>query len=208
MPRAGSRRRTGASRDARRRLLDAAATLLATKGYASATARAIGDEAGCNQALVFYHYGTLNELLLAALDASSRDRLQRYRAELENASGLRDVLGVARTLYQTDRESGHINLVAQMMAGGVVDRDLGRQVADRIEPWVELTRHAIHKALPAAVHRRLPVGDIAYVIVAMALGAELLAILSGNHGRTQAALDRISSNRRLLRGLLAAGDTQ
>jgi AcrR family transcriptional regulator len=206
MPRAGSRRRTAASRDARQRLLAAAATLLSTKGYAGATARAIGDEAGCNQALVFYHYGTLNDLLLAALDASSHDRLQRYQAELDNARGLRKVLGVARSLYRSDRESGHINLVAQMVAGGVVDRDLGRQVAQRIEPWIELTQRAIDTTLPAAVRRRLPVGDIAYVIVAMALGAQLLGILSGDHDRTQAALDRLTSSRGLLRGL-GADDT-
>jgi AcrR family transcriptional regulator len=207
MPRAGSRRRTPASRDARQRLLVAATTLLSTKGYAGATARAIGDEAGCNQALVFYHYGTLNDLLLAALDASSQERLQRYQAELDKASGLREVLGVARNLYRADRESGHINLVAQMVAGGVVDRDLGRQVAQRVEPWIELTRNAVETTLPGALRRRLPVADIAYVIVAMALGTQLLAILSGDHNRTQAALDRLTRSRGLLRGL-GADDTR
>jgi AcrR family transcriptional regulator len=201
MPRAGSRRRTAASRDTRERLLAAATTLLSTKGYAGATARAIGDQAGCNQALVFYHYGTLNDLLLAALDASSQERLQHYQAELDHARGLREVLGVARSLYRSDRESGHINLVAQMVAGGVVDRDLGHQVAQRVAPWIELTEHAIDTTLPAAVRRRLPVSDIAYVIVAMALGAQLLGILSGDHHRTQAALDRLTTSRGLLRGL-------
>jgi len=202
MPRAGSRRRTEASQDTRQRLVSGAITLMATKGFASATARAIGEEAGCNQALVFYHYGSLNELLLAALDASSQANLQRYQTELDKAKGLRDVLGVARHLYRTDRESGHVSLLGQMVAGGIVDRDLGRQVAERTEPWIQLTRHAIQKALPAPVRHRLPVDDLAYLIVAMALGAELLGTLSGDHERTQAALDRLTGNRGLLRGLL------
>lgn len=202
MPRAGSRRRSDSSQDTRERLVSATTRLVATKGFASATARAIGEEAGCNQALVFYHYGSLNDLLLAALDASSQANLQRYQAELDKAKGIRDVLGVARHLYRADRESGHVNLLAQMVAGGIVDRDLGRQVAERTEPWVQLTRHAIHKALPAPVRRRLPVDDLAYVIVAMALGAELLGTLFGDHDRTQAALDGLTGNRGLLRGLL------
>lgn len=190
----------------RRGLVDAASTILGTKGFAAATARAIGEEAGCNPGLVFYHYGTLNELLLAALDASSRASLRRYEAELDTATGLREVLGVARRLYRADRDAGHINVVAEMVAGGIVDRDLGRQVAERIEPWVQLTRHAIAKSLPAAVRRRLPADHLAYVIVAMALGAELLSTLSGNHERTEAALRRLTSNRGLLRGLLTANE--
>lgn len=204
MPRAGSRRRTAPSQDTRGRLVDATTRLLATRGFAAATARAIGDEAGCNQGLVFYHYGTLNDLLLAALDASSQASLQRYRSELEKATGLRAVLSVARTLYGTDRASGHINVVAEMVAGGIVDRQLGRQVAERIEPWIQLTRQALDQSLPAAARRRLPLNEIAYVVVAMALGAELLSTLSGNHERTQAALDRLTTNRGLLGSLISS----
>lgn len=205
MPRAGSRRRTPASTDTKDRLLRAATAVLATQGFSGATARAIGEHAGCNQALVFYHYGSLNDLLLAALDASSEQALQRYRTELDSASGMRAVLAVARNLHQADRESGHVGLVAQMVAGGVLDRDLGRRVAERIEPWVELTRRSIDKAVPAPVRRRLPVDHIAYAIVAMALGAELLASLSGDSTRNDAALAQLSSNRGLLRAFLGAG---
>ncbi len=207
MPRAGSRRRSSGGEDTRRKLLDAALSLLTTRGFAEATARNIGEEAGCNPALVFYHYGTLNELLLAALDASSDAALERYRTEMAQTKGIREVLEVAARLHRVDQESGHVHLVAQMVAGGVVDRELGREVVGRIEPWVTLTRSAMARALPAVARRRLPVNEMAYMVVATALGAELLSILSGDPGRTQAALDRLTRNRWLVRGLFGGETT-
>lgn len=206
MPRSGARRRSDASAGTRQRLVEAATAVLARDGYAGATARAVGAEAGCNPALVFYHYGTLNGLLLAALDASSEASLQRYRAGLDRAGGLREVLAVAREQHRVDRDSGHINLVAQMVAGGVLDRALGREVAARIEPWVALTRGAVAQSVPSAVGRRLPVDDLAFAIVAMALGAQLLAALSGDYRRTEAAVERLTAHGGLLRSLLGGSE--
>jgi AcrR family transcriptional regulator len=61
----------------RKALLDAAETLLVTKGVADITTRKVADKAGVNQALVHYHFGTIEELLLAVLErvsASVRER--------------------------------------------------------------------------------------------------------------------------------------
>jgi len=61
----------------RKALLDAAETLLITKGVADITTRKVADKAGVNQALVHYHFGTIEELLLAVLErvsASVRER--------------------------------------------------------------------------------------------------------------------------------------
>ena len=49
-------------------LLDTAEELLITKGVAGITTRKVADRAGVNQALVHYHFGTIEELLLAALE--------------------------------------------------------------------------------------------------------------------------------------------
>jgi AcrR family transcriptional regulator len=55
----------------RRALLDAAEELLVTKGMAAITTRKVAEQAGVNQALVHYHFGTIEELLLAALERVS-----------------------------------------------------------------------------------------------------------------------------------------
>jgi AcrR family transcriptional regulator len=49
-------------------LLDAAEELLIVKGVAGITTRKVADRAGVNQALVHYHFGTIEELLLATLE--------------------------------------------------------------------------------------------------------------------------------------------
>jgi AcrR family transcriptional regulator len=55
----------------RRALLDAAEELLISKGLAAITTRKVAEQAGVNQALVHYHFGTIEELLLAALERVS-----------------------------------------------------------------------------------------------------------------------------------------
>jgi AcrR family transcriptional regulator len=55
----------------RRALLDAAEELLISKGMAAITTRKVAEQAGVNQALVHYHFGTIEELLLAALERVS-----------------------------------------------------------------------------------------------------------------------------------------
>jgi AcrR family transcriptional regulator len=52
-------------------LLDAAEDLLITKGVAGITTRKVAEKAGVNQALVHYHFGTIEELLVAALERVS-----------------------------------------------------------------------------------------------------------------------------------------
>jgi AcrR family transcriptional regulator len=55
----------------RRALLDAAEELLISKGMAAITTRKVAEQAGVNQALVHYHFGTIEELLLAVLERVS-----------------------------------------------------------------------------------------------------------------------------------------
>lgn len=202
MPRAGQRRRTEASGETRDRLVHAASRVLSTRGFAAATARGIAEEAECNSALVFYHHGTLNDLLLQALDQSNQQALERYRAAIEGVDGVGDLIGVVRDLYPEDHASGHINLLAQMVAGGIVDRELGLQVSQRVQPWLELTSGALDQALPAPLRRRFPTAELSYLIVAAALGAELLATLAGDHTRNRATLQRLTEKRGVLRKLL------
>ncbi|HEY6426460.1 MAG TPA: helix-turn-helix domain-containing protein [Acidimicrobiales bacterium] len=55
----------------RKALLDAGEELLISKGMAAITTRKVAEQAGVNQALVHYHFGTIEELLLAVLERVS-----------------------------------------------------------------------------------------------------------------------------------------
>src|SRR5580698_6380950 len=68
----------------RKALLDAAEELLISKGAAAITTRKVADRAGVNQALVHYHFGTIEQLLLAVLERVSvavKERSERIYEE-------------------------------------------------------------------------------------------------------------------------------
>lgn len=176
-------------------LVAATTALLVREGFARTTTRAIGAEAGCNPALVSYHFGSLNALLLAALDQSSGTRMARYRDALHGVRGRREVAAIVRRLYREDRASGHVALLSEMVAGGLMDAELGREVAARIGPWVAFAEEIVRDSLPAAVRRRVPARELAYAIVAGFLGLELLDRLLGERAEGDAVLDRLTSRR-------------
>ena len=91
----------------RRALLDAAEELLISKGVAGITTRKVADRAGVNQALVHYHFGTIEELLLAALERVSvqvKERSQQiYR---EDRSFISSWFEEMEAMITTDFERG------------------------------------------------------------------------------------------------------
>ncbi len=73
----------GRSDATRRALVEAAVESLRIDGFSGASARAIAARAGVNQALVFYHFGSVADLLLAALDDVSARRRSRYATAVD-----------------------------------------------------------------------------------------------------------------------------
>src|SRR5690242_7187736 len=130
----------------RDQIVDAAMAALAEDGFAGATSRAIARRGKFNQALVYYYFGSLDALLLAALDKTSEERLGRYRKAVEGASTLEELMAVAARAYRDDRKSHHVAVVSQMVAGSVTRPDLAPAVLQRMEPWVDLSRDALRKA--------------------------------------------------------------
>ena len=68
-------------------LIDGAIAALKEEGFAGASAREIARRAGCNQGLVFYHFGSVANLLLAALDDVSETRRTHYQEAVDRADG-------------------------------------------------------------------------------------------------------------------------
>jgi hypothetical protein len=76
---------------------------------------------------------------------------------------------------------------------------LGGQVAERLQPWRELTEQAVRSALGrSAAGRLLPPAEAARALVAGFLGLELLASLDNDRAAALALLDRAGSLARLL----------
>lgn len=203
MAKAGKPSRVTADRssETRRALVEAAITTLKTEGFIGASARTIAARAGCNQGLVFYHFGSVANLLLAALDSVSASRHERYTAAAGEITSATDLVAVATTIYQEDLDSGHVRVLAEMIAGAMSDPDLGVEVAARIAPWTQFAEQAITAALgESPLASLVPTADAAYGIVALYLGLEMLTQLDGNRAPAAA----LFSHARLLAALLTA----
>ena len=164
---------------------------LSEVGFAGASAREIASRAGCNQALVFYHFGSVTELMLAALDDVSARRLAAYSQALEQASTLTELIESARTIFSEDLDAGHVAVLVEMITGAQSTPGLGTQVAARLAPWRELAETAVRRALSGSpVGMLVPAEELAHGVVAGFLGLELLASLDGNVAAALALFDR------------------
>ena len=167
------------SADTRTRILEATLATLKEKGLAGASTRAIATNGGFNPALIFYYFGSLHGLWLAALERSSNERLDRHRVAVEGAGSLDALVGVLGRIYREDLASGHIRVVSELVAGSVANPELGPRVVELMEPWIELAERAVERVLAGspilelASPRRL-----AYVAVTFYLGANLVSQLA------------------------------
>ena len=163
-------------------IVEAALETLKEEGFAGASSRAIARRGGFNQALIFYHHGSVEGLLLAALDRTSEERLARYRAALDGVRTLDELVVRMGELYEEDKASGHVRVVSQMVAGSVNRPELAREVLARMEPWVAFAEETLARVLPPG----LPVPELAYGIVTFYLGVNLLTHLDPRHERADA----------------------
>jgi AcrR family transcriptional regulator len=189
----------GRSAETRAALVAAAIQALGEVGFAGASAREIAGRAGCNQALVFYHFGSVTQLLLAALDDVSVRRLACYAGMLEQARSLTDLIDSARAIFSEDLDAGHVAVLVEMITGAQSTPGLGEQVAARLAPWRDFAESAARKALAGSpVAGLLPATELAHGVVAGFLGLELLASLDGDRAAALALFD----SARLIAGVL------
>jgi AcrR family transcriptional regulator len=172
------------------RIVDAALETLKRNGFARASAREIAKIGGFNQALIFYHFGTVQNLLLAGLDLVSERRMRAYQPAFERAQTVAELAALARDIYREDLQNGYVTVLGEMVAGGVSDRELGRAVVARMQPWVEMVELKI-RALVAGSPFESMVSprDLAFAIIALYLGIDMLSHLDGDRAPAESLLD-------------------
>ena len=198
-PDGGAASRRAQSAEVRAALVTAAIEALRETGFAGASAREIAGRAGYSQALIFYHFGSVNDLLLAALDQVSAQRMDAYRGLLEHATSVAALAESARSIFIQDLDAGHVRVLVEMITGAHSVPGLGEQVAERLRPWRDLAQDAMRNALGrSAAARLLPPAEAAHALVAGFLGLELLASLDGDRDAALAVFDRTHLLARML----------
>jgi len=171
-------------------IAEAALETLKEKGFAGASAREIASAGSFNQALIFYHFGGVQQALLAALDLVSARRMRAYRPAFEQARTVPELAILARRIFAEDLENGYVTVLGELVAGGVSDADLGGEVVARLRPWIDLVADKLRELLAGSpFESMLPAHDMAFAIVALYLGADMLSHLEGNRARAESLLD-------------------
>ena len=119
-----------------------AITTLRESGFAAASARRIAKEAECNQALIFYHFGSVPDLLVAALEDVSARRMAAYRGLLDRTGTLVELADAARAIFEQDLDDGNVSVLVEMISGSQSVPGLGERVSACLAPWRCSTAHA------------------------------------------------------------------
>jgi AcrR family transcriptional regulator len=184
-------------------IVQAALETLRTRGFAGASARAIAHEGNFNQALIFYHFGSVRNLLLAVLDLISERRMNEYRPAFEGAGTAPELAALARTIYLDDLERGYITVLGEMVSGAVTDASLGAEVAARIEPWIEMVERKLDQMLAGTpLLAFASPRDMAFGLVALYFGVDMLSHMQRDQLRAESLLDLATRLSALAQALL------
>lgn len=183
-------------------LVDAAFDSLRHDGLGATTARAIAARADCNQAAIYYHFGGIDALLVEALRRSSNRRLALYQETIGEVTDLGALIDTIQELYRADRESGHLEVLTELVGGLTSSPELKQGIADVTAPWLEFveakTREAASTGTPLA--GALPAEDVTNMLFSLVLGLEMRSKIDGDFERA----DRMFRLARLAAGLLPA----
>jgi AcrR family transcriptional regulator len=139
--------------DTRGKLIDGAITSLRDKGFAGTSTRVIAAAAGVNQGLIFYHFGTVDELIVAACRESTAARVALYRAQFNEVTSFRQLVELGRELHSRERDAGNVAVLAQVLAGAQQDPNLAAAAQHALSLWIveiEATLVRLLKGSPIA----------------------------------------------------------
>jgi AcrR family transcriptional regulator len=158
--------------DTKRRLLDGTLETVRRGGIAAVSARSVAATAGVNQALIFYHFRSVEELLEAACRQATEERVALYRERFALASSLAQLLAVGRELHEAERAAGNVAVLAQLLAGAAGQPRLAAAVAESLATWTAEIEAVLDRVLGAS-----PLADLADVPgLARAVAASFVGI--------------------------------
>jgi AcrR family transcriptional regulator len=177
------------------KLLEGALRTLTEQGIAKTSARTIAATAGVNQALVFYHFGSVDELLAAACRYGTEQRVARYRDRLDAIGTLGELLAFGREMHEEEKAAGHVAVLGQLLAGAQTHPRLAPATAAGLELWItEIERLLARVLATTPLAEFADPGGLARAVSASFVGIELYeGVDATGAGAALAALDQLAS---------------
>jgi TetR/AcrR family transcriptional regulator len=171
-------------------LLDAAERLLVEVGYAGITTRRLAEEAGVNHGLVHYYFGSIENLLLRALERFTQQLVARQR-ELYAADVPFQEKWRAAMRHLVSDDVAYEKVWLELQAMGWNDPVLRQRLADVNDRWRTVLTEAF-----AEPHRQLgiemPLQAMVSLVMTFNLGVivERLGGVDAGHGELLEWIDQ------------------
>jgi AcrR family transcriptional regulator len=127
-------------------LLDGAERLLVEIGYARLTTRRLAQEAGVNQGLVHYHFGSMENLLVRVLERFTGRLIERQRAMYAADAPFLEKWRRAMGFLDDDFASGYQKVWFELQAVAWNRPELRDQVAGVTDEWRVVLTEALQQA--------------------------------------------------------------
>ncbi len=175
------------------KLLRATQEGLVADGIAGLSARTVASRAGVNQALVFYHFGTVSELVEAAARDLADNSVSHYRDRFGTVDSLGGLLALGEEVHAHERTAGNVALMAQLMAGAQSDEVLARAARYAMDLWREEVEAVVRRVLePSPLADVVDPAGLARAISAAFIGLELYEGVDPDGARSAlAALEQL-----------------
>lgn len=142
--------------DTKERLIAGALDAIRAHGIAGTSARTIAAAAGVNQALVFYHFGSVDDLIAEACRTATATRVELFRDRFADVGSLRELLDLGRALHIEERAAGNVTVLGQVLAGAQMDERLVAPTRDALAMWIREIESVLRRLLADS-----PLGDMA-----------------------------------------------
>ncbi len=156
------------------KIIEATLETVLNEGVVGASARAIARTGEFNQALVFYHFGSIEELLLETLVYANDRRLELFGPSLERATTMGELLDVVEWIYGGN--SGQDSAaVAAIIGGWPAQSSVGERIISILQPWEDAVGAAVERCVvDTPLAGLLPTQDLAYILSSVGHGVEMM----------------------------------
>jgi TetR/AcrR family transcriptional repressor of nem operon len=182
----------------RQRIVREAAALFNTQGFAGTSVSDVSAATGLEKGGVYNHFGSKDDLALAAFDYAVSLLRQRFdaavRAHADGAGRLRAMFDVYRVLSEQPFVKGGCPILNTAVEADDTHPALRARARGAMDAWLELVAEALETGRAAGQFRaHLDVGAVSNTIVAALEGGILLAKLYHEPARMRAVIDQISA---------------
>jgi AcrR family transcriptional regulator len=141
---------------------------------AGASARTIAATAGVNQALIFYHFGSVDGLIAEVCRTATAARVGQFRDRLAAVRSFGELLATGRDLHAEERALGNVTVLAQLLAGAQGDEKLADTAAAALRLWTAELAPVLDRLLADSPLRDLvDVPALSTAVAAAFIGLEL-----------------------------------